>query len=113
MGALAGLSGALPTTWSALHNWHKSEQRALVQPFHVIILGAVLSAFSRRGLIDQTVWLTAVIALLSSIISAKLGIFIFQKLSESQFRQILLWLILTFGVVLLSGEFGDFLVASF
>ena len=35
LGAFAGLSGALPTIWSALHNWRKGEQRAVLQPFNV------------------------------------------------------------------------------
>ena len=42
LGSVAGLSGALPTIWSSLHGWNKYEQRALLQPFNVIILGIVL-----------------------------------------------------------------------
>ena len=41
LGSTAGLSGALPTIWSSLHGWNKYEQRALLQPFNVIILGIV------------------------------------------------------------------------
>jgi uncharacterized membrane protein YfcA len=111
LGALAGLSGALPTIWSALHNWQKGEQRALLQPFNVLILGIVMLVFGWHGLLDKDIWLAVAIALPSSIISAQFGIFIFRKLSESQFRQILIWLILASGMVLVGGEFGDFLVA--
>ena len=57
-------------------------------------------------MLDNTPWLAAAIALPSSLISAQFGIFIFQRLSESQFRQILLWLILTSGIVLVGGEVG-------
>jgi uncharacterized membrane protein YfcA len=110
LGGLAGLSGALPTIWSALHNWQKGEQRALLQPFNVLILGIAMLAFGWRGLLDQDVWLAVAIALPSSLISAQFGIFIFQKLSESQFRQILIWLILASGMVLISGELGGLLV---
>ena len=106
LGAVAGLSGALPTIWSALHNWHEKEQRAVLQPFNVLILSVVLLGFGWRGLLDHAVWLAVVIALPSSVISAQLGIFIFQKLSESQFRQILICLILTSGIVLVGGEVG-------
>ena len=56
-------------------------------------------------------WLAVAIALPSSIISAQFGIFIFQRLSESQFRQILIWLILASGMVLISGEVGGVLRA--
>ena len=68
-------------------------------------------AFGWRGLLDQDVWMAVAIALPSSLISAQFGIFIFQKLSESQFRQILIWLILVSGMVLISGELGGLLVA--
>lgn len=44
--ALAGLSGALPTIWSALHNGHKREQRAVLQPFNVLILSVMLLGFA-------------------------------------------------------------------
>ena len=111
LGALAGLSGALPTIWSALHNWRKSEQRAVLQPFNVLILSVVLLGFGWRGLLDHNVWLAVAIALPSSILSAQFGIFIFQRLSESQFRQILIWLILTSGIVLVAGEVGGLLRA--
>ena len=111
LGALAGLSGVLPTIWSTLHNWHKSEQRAVLQPFNVLILSVVLLGFGWRGLLDHAVWLAVAIALPSSIIGVQFGIFIFQRLSESQFRQILIWLILTSGIVLVGGEVGGVLGA--
>jgi len=108
LGALAGLSGALPTIWSALHDWQKAEQRAVLQPFNVLILGIVTLVFAWRGLLDQTVWFAVAIALPSSIISAQIGIFVFRRLSESLFRQILIWLILCSGMVLAGREVGAF-----
>ena len=86
LGALAGLSGALPTIWSALHKWHKDEQRAILQPSNVLVLGIVLLAFGWRGLLHQDVWIAVAIALPSPIISAQLGIGTFRRLNESQFR---------------------------
>ena len=111
LGALAGLSGALPTIWSALHNWRKSEQRAVLQPFNVLTLSVVLLGYGWQGLLDHAVWLAVAIALPSSVLSAQFGIFIFQRLSESQFRQILIWLILSSGIVLVAGEVGGLLSA--
>ena len=71
----------------------------------------MLLGFGWRGLLDHTVWLAVAIALPSSIVSAQFGIFIFQRLSEWQFRQILIWLILTSGIVLVGGEVGGVLRA--
>jgi uncharacterized membrane protein YfcA len=112
LGALAGLSGALPTIWSALHNWHKGEQRAVLQPFNVLVLGIVMVVFGWRGLLHQDVWIAVAIALPSSIISARLGIGIFRRLTESQFRQILIWLILSSGIVLVGRELVALLAAT-
>jgi uncharacterized membrane protein YfcA len=112
LGALAGLSGALPTIWSALHNWHKGEQRAVLQPFNVLVLGIVMLVFGWRGLLHQDVWIAVAIALPSSIISARLGIGIFRRLTESQFRQILIWLILSSGIVLVGRELVARLAAT-
>jgi len=76
-----------------------------------LILGIVMLVFGWHGLLDKDIWLAVAMALPSSIISAQFGIFIFRKLSESQFRQILIWLILASGMVLISGELGGLLVA--
>ena len=90
--------------WSAVHNWHKDEQRAIFQPFNVLVLGIVLLVFGWRGLLHQDVWIAVAIALPSSIISAQLGIGVFRRLTESQFRQILIWLLLSSGIVLVGRE---------
>jgi uncharacterized membrane protein YfcA len=111
-GALAGLSGALPTIWSAVHNWHKDEQRAISQPFNVLVLGIVLLVFGWRGLLHQDVWIAVAVALPSSIISAQLGIGVFRRLTESQFRQILIWLLLSSGIVLVGRELVTWLAST-
>jgi len=109
LGAVAGLSGALPTIWSALHDWHKGEQRAVLQPFNVVILGVVTVVFGWRGLLDHQLWLAVTVALPFSIISAQIGIYVYRRLSEPQYRQILIWLILISGTVLAGRELGAML----
>ena len=37
LGAVAGLSGSLPTIWLSLRDWTKKQTRAVLQPFNVAI----------------------------------------------------------------------------
>ena len=41
-GMMAGMSGAILTMGCSLYDWSKARRRALVQPFNMIVLGAVL-----------------------------------------------------------------------
>ena len=106
------MSGALPTIWSSLHDWQKGEQRAVLQPFNVLVLGIVMLVFGWRGLLHQDVWIAVTIALPSSVISAQLGVGIFWRLTESQIRQILIWLILSSVIVLVGRELVAWLAAT-
>jgi uncharacterized membrane protein YfcA len=78
----------------------------------VLVLGIVMLVFGWRGLLHQDVWVAVAIALPSSIMSARLGIGIFRRLTESQFRQILIWLILSSGIVLVGRELVARLAAT-
>lgn len=104
LGAVAGLSGALPTMWCSLRPWPKAAQRAVLQPFNVIILGisAVLLAF-KGGYTGGTLVAIA-IALPMTLISARAGIFVFKRLSDDQFRRLLIGLMFVSGVVLMLRE---------
>ena len=49
-----------------------------------------------------------VFALPSTLISARLGIFVFESLTDRQFRQALIWLMLGSGVAILLRELSAF-----
>ena len=51
-------------------------------------------------------------ALPASVIGAQLGIVIFWRLTGSQFRKVLLWLILSSGIVLVGRELTAWLAAT-
>lgn len=104
LGALAGLSGALPTMWSSLRNWGKSERRALLQPFNVAILGLSALVLALTGGIGRNSLVAMLIALPVTMLSAQLGIAVFKRLSDGQFRRLVIVLMLVSGVVLLLRE---------
>ena len=104
LGAVAGLSGSLPTMWTALRPWPKHEKRAVLQPFNNIILGlsAIILAF--QGAYSKPVLLNLLIVIPLSIIAAQIGIFIFKRLTDEQFKRLLIFLLLIAGISLMARE---------
>ena len=110
LGAVAGLSGALPTIWSSLHDWKKHEQRALLQPFNVIILGIVSLCLLYKNPIHEQFLSALLISIPFSVVSSQIGIFTFKKLTDHQFRRLLVWLIFMSGIILLFRETRNMIV---
>lgn len=104
LGAVAGLSGALPTMWSSLRSWGKAERRALLQPFNVAILGLSALALAATGGIGRTSLVAMAIALPVTMLCAQAGIAVFRRLSDGQFRRLVIVLMLVSGAVLLVRE---------
>ena len=113
LGAVAGLSGALPTIWSSLHCWKKYEQRALLQPFNVIVLGTVSLYLLFKSPMDKQLLFALVISIPFSVLGSQLGIFAFKKLTDNQFRRLLVWLIFLSGIILLIRETSDLIIPLF
>lgn len=100
MGGAASLSGALPTMWCAMRPWPKGETRAVLQPYNVGILGAAVAIFAVQGVYDRpTLGLTA-LALPATLIGAQLGIAVFRRLDDTQFRRLLIGMMFASGVAL-------------
>lgn len=110
LGAVAGLSGALPTIWSSLHGWNKYEQRALLQPFNVTILGTIFICLLYKNPIHEQFLFALFISIPFSVLGSQLGIFTFKKLTDNQFRRLLVWLIFVSGIVLLIRETSDLII---
>ena len=99
-GMMAGMSGAILTMGCSLYDWSKAQRRALVQPFNMIVLGVVLALMMWRGVIDSRIWLIVAIAFPFSVLGTQTGIFVFRRLSDRQFQQLLIWLIFMSGLVI-------------
>ncbi len=100
LGGAASLSGALPTMWCALRPWTKSEARAVFQPFNVTVLSLAAIMFAFKGFYTGETLVLVAASLPITILFAQLGIFIFKRLEDDQFRRLLIALMLVSGLIL-------------
>ena len=101
LGGVAGLSGALLTIWCGLRGWSADTQRGVYQPFNLAILGIVLGAYAVQGMLTAQVGRYLLICVPGTIVGASLGIRVYGRVDERQFRALVLWLLLASGVVLM------------
>ena len=104
LGGAASLSGALPTMWCSMRPWPKSETRAVLQPFNVVILGLTAALFAVKGVYTMESLTLIVIALPLTMASAQIGIFVFKRLTDDQFRRLIIAMMFISGLVLLLRE---------
>jgi uncharacterized protein len=104
LGGAASLSGALPTMWCALRPWPKAETRAVLQPFNVVVLGLTMVTFAFTGVYSTESLKLIAIVLPLSLICAQIGISIFKRLNDDQFRRLVIALMFVSGVVLMTRE---------
>lgn len=100
LGGAASLSGALPTMWCAMRPWPKGETRAVLQPFNVVVLALTAMLFLLNGLYTPQTLMLMAIALPATMIGAQLGLVIFRRLADDQFRFLLILLMFTSGAIL-------------
>ena len=108
LGGLAGLSGAIPTMWVTLHDWNKADRRAVLQPFNMIVLSCVFIIFLIQGMVTLHILFLAMLAVPFTLLGARLGLVLYRRVNDGQFLQIIIWLILISGLVLVSRELSNF-----
>lgn len=101
LGGLAGLSGALPAMWCALRPWPRAETRAVLQPFNFVVLVSTMAALALRGAYTPQIIQPLAVALILALIAAQAGLATFRRLSDTQFRWVVIGLMLVSGAVLL------------
>ncbi len=106
-GLLAGaasLSGVLPTMWCALQPWSKHEVSALLRPFNVIVLGIATAVYAFKGYFTWDTLVMMAIALPSTIIATQVGIALFKRLTDNQFKNLLVCMMVLSAVSLIIRE---------
>lgn len=98
LGGLASLSGALPTIWLSMRDWPKTQTRAVLQTYNVVILSATVGFLALAGAYDRPTLIALAIALPAGLAAAQVGIYVFKRLSDGQFRRVLILLCLTMGI---------------
>lgn len=104
LGGLAGLSGALLVMWCALRPWPRHETRAVLQPFNFVILAITCAILAFRGAYQFELLTALGIVLVASFFSAQMGIALFKRISDTQFRWLLIALMFASGLALLIRE---------
>jgi uncharacterized protein len=100
LGGLAGLSGPLPILWASIRGWGKDERRGVFQSFNTAVLLAALCLQAATGLIDhQALWF-ALIAFPGTLLGSWLGAKLYHTLSDGNFRDVVLALLVLSGAVL-------------
>ncbi|MEL7471333.1 MAG: sulfite exporter TauE/SafE family protein [Pseudomonadota bacterium] len=102
LGAIAGLSGPLPTMWLAMRDWPRHETRAVLQPYNISILGISAVLLAIGGAYTRDVLIALLIALPATMLAAQIGLWVFGKLEDSQFRRLLIGLMTVSGMILLA-----------
>ena len=84
LGGFAGLSGPLPLIWLQLRGGPSLEQRAVYQPFNLIVLALAAAGMAVPG----------------TVVGAFLGARLYRHASEATFRKVVLTLLLASGALL-------------
>lgn len=103
-GGAASVSGALPAMWLSIRPWTKSETRAVLQPFNVVILSTTVCLLVFQGAYNSTALSALLITVPTGLVAAQIGIMVFRRLSDTMFRRLLILLTLAMGVGVLLSE---------
>jgi uncharacterized membrane protein YfcA len=101
LGGSTGLAGILPVIWSSMRGWSRDEQRAVFQPTAVATFLMCLPVFGGTGAISLETIRLFVVGLPCLLLGTFAGWSLYGKLDEATFRNVVLWLLLISGVVML------------
>ena len=104
LGGTASVSGALPTIWLSMRPWTKSETRAVLQPYNMLVLGTTVGLLFAKGAYDQVALGALAFTIPCGLIAAQIGIWVFRYPSDTGFRRLLIILTLCMGIGLLVSE---------
>ena len=102
LGAMAGLSGALPSMWLALRPWPKAVQRGIMQPFSMVILLVATVLLALEGVFTPQVLYNLALVLPASMLGAVIGLILFRRMPDVLYPRVLIGLMLISGGTLLA-----------
>lgn len=102
MGGMASLSGPAPAIWAQLRGFGKDEQRGVNQPFNMSVLFFALVSAGIAGFLDRTFLVWAAIAVPTTLVGARVGLALYRRIDDGQFRRIVLVLLTLSGVSLIA-----------
>jgi len=106
LGGMASISGPLPVIWAQLRGWNMMEQRGVNQPFNMSVLAFSVVTAAIAGFLDRTFFVWAAVTLPVTLIGAHVGLRLFRRIDDAQFRRILLALLGFSGLTLIVSSIG-------
>jgi uncharacterized membrane protein YfcA len=80
--------------------WTKGETSAVLRPYNLIILSIAVVMFAWQGYYSRETLILTVIALPATLIASQVGLAVYRRLTDHQFRWLLVWLLFASGIVL-------------
>jgi uncharacterized membrane protein YfcA len=102
LGGFAGLSAPLPVMWLQLRGGPPDSQRAVYQPFNLIVLALASVAMGFDGQITPDVLWIALFALPVTLAGAGIGARLYGAVSPRTFQRLVLLLLLASGAFLIA-----------
>jgi uncharacterized membrane protein YfcA len=97
LGGLASLSGSLPAIWVPLQGWPKAEMRAVLQSLNVVVLALTSAWLFLSGSTSSATGVALLVVLPVGILFARVGIWLFHRVSDETFARTLILLCLAMG----------------
>jgi uncharacterized membrane protein YfcA len=107
LGGMAGLSGPIPILWASVRGWGKDERRGVFQIFNWTILSAALCVQAATGFITREIMWLALLVFPATVAGAWLGARTYHALSDGNFRDVVLGLLLLSGLALVWSSVGS------
>lgn len=104
LGGFAGLSGPLPLIWLQLRGGPSLAQRAVYQPFNLVILATAAAGMTLAGQVSGVVLGSFFFAVPATVIGAWSGARLYHRTSEATFRNVIQGLLLLSGSMLVVQE---------
>ncbi len=100
LGGFAGLSGPLPVIWLRLRGGTADAQRAVYQPFNLVVLTLASLAMAATGALDLAALMAAALCLPVAIAAAWVGARLYRTIDAALFHRIVTALLCLSGAVL-------------
>lgn len=101
MGGLGGLNGPAPTLWCALRGWDRDAARAVFQTYVLVVQAWTLAGYLVAGSVDAASLRLFAWAVPAMVVPNLLGVRLYARVSDVQFRRIVLLLLFLTGLGLL------------
>ena len=104
LGGMASISGPIPVIWVQLRGWTMLAQRGVNQPYNMSVLALSLLSAAIANFLDRTFFIWAAISLPVTLIGAHVGLRLYGRINDAQFRRLVIVLLGLSGLTLIASS---------